>query len=172
MANRFGIFYDDKTGKAYTDNTFQTEYIPKTHRNPKTPVHAKMFKQDREKAAAKRKKDYDKQKKEAMKKFVEGGCGHANIMDFIEPNSAIEDWRNCNALLTDEKEQYPYTQKSIDGDYLLMRRSSTLIPRRVLMVMTTTTKTLRKVLILKGCKHCPRLQVQAFVLIVKIILIT
>ena len=116
MANRFGIFYDNKTGKAYTDNTFQTEYIPKTHRNPKTPVHAKMFEQDRERAAAKRKKDSDKQKKEAMKKYVEGGCGHANIFDFIEPNSAIEDWRNRNALLTNEKEQYPYTQNSTDGD--------------------------------------------------------
>ena len=42
MVNRFGMFYDEKTGKSYTTNTFEEEYIPQAHWNPKTPIHAKM----------------------------------------------------------------------------------------------------------------------------------
>ena len=82
MADRFGMFYDSKTGKAYTDNTFQTEYIPKAHRNPKTPVHAKMYQQDRERAAAKRKKESDKEKKQSKKQWIENGCGHASMLSY------------------------------------------------------------------------------------------
>ena len=56
MANRFGMFYDEKTGKSYTSSDFKEEYIPQAHRNPKTPVHAKMYEESRERTAVKRKK--------------------------------------------------------------------------------------------------------------------
>ena len=63
MANRFGMFYDEKTGKSYTSTNFSQEYIPLAHRNPKTPVHAKMYKESRAKIDSKRKKESDKAQK-------------------------------------------------------------------------------------------------------------
>ena len=82
MASRFGMFYDEKTGKSYTDSSFQHEYIPKSHHHPKTPVHARAFEQDRKRSAGKRKKQHDKENKEKKKHWKENGCGHKNIKMF------------------------------------------------------------------------------------------
>ena len=83
MANRFGMFYNEADGKAYTTDNFTEEYIPMSHRNPKTPVHARCYEEDRERAALKRKKDSEKKEKESKKKWVEKGCGHSSMFNFV-----------------------------------------------------------------------------------------
>ena len=82
MASRFGMFYDENTGKSYTDSSFQHEYIPKSHRQPKTPVHARAYEQDRKRSAMKRKKQHDKETKEQRKQWKDNGCGHTKIKKF------------------------------------------------------------------------------------------
>ena len=57
MANRFGMFYDEKTGRSFTSTNFSQEYIPKAHRNPRSVVHTEMYAESRKKSAAKRKKE-------------------------------------------------------------------------------------------------------------------
>ena len=48
MANRFGMFYEKKTGRSYTSTNFSQEYIPLAHCNSKTPVHVRMYKESRD----------------------------------------------------------------------------------------------------------------------------
>ena len=115
MANRFGMFYDETTGKAYTDNTFETEYIPKAHCHPKTPVHAKMHQQDRDRAALKRKKEFKKQKKESKKKWEQDGCGHASMYSFtfVDTKTEVKKESEKAAPVTVEKKSFTqFTQDS------------------------------------------------------------
>ena len=79
MASKFGMFYDEKTGKSYTDASFTHEYIPRAHRAPKTPVHARAYEQDCERSAAKRMKQQDKKDKDRKKQWVKEGCGDQKI---------------------------------------------------------------------------------------------
>ena len=116
MANRFGIFYNDKDGKAYTTNTFEEEYVPMSHRNPKTPVHAQCFQHDRDRAALKRKKDSEKKEKESKKKWVNQGCGHASMFGYLsvdENGNRIPHQRQPPNPVTSEKlDQKPESVKS------------------------------------------------------------
>ena len=110
MASKFGMFYDEQTGKSYTDNTFTTEYIPKSHRNPKTPLHARMYSQDCEQAAAKRKAESDKQKKESKKQWIKDGCGHVSMLSytFVDTKPA--------AVAKEKPSSKPFTQYSQSSD--------------------------------------------------------
>ena len=104
MANRFGMFYDKKTGKSYTSTNFSQEYIPLAHCNPKTPVHAKMYEQSREKIAKKRKKESEKAKKEAKKQWVENDCRHKNLRNSSHGNGltpqSLFQWQLKRNLMT------------------------------------------------------------------------
>ena len=114
MANRFGMFYNEKDGKSYTTNNFVKEYIPMSHRNPKTPIHARCFEQDRERAALKRKKDSEKKEKESKKKWVEVGCGHANLFSFVNSEESKHVSHNLPNPVTSKKEIQ--TQHSASSD--------------------------------------------------------
>ena len=82
MANWYVMFYDEKSGKSYTTNTFKEEYAPKAHCDPKTPIHTKMSAESCERVAMKRKKDSAKVRKEQKKKWVQEGCGHGSKLDY------------------------------------------------------------------------------------------
>ena len=88
MANCFGMFYDKKTGKSYTSTTFSQEYIPQAHQNPKTPIHAKMYAESRERTALKRKKERKKESEkaaeEAKKQYIKEGSGHKKIVELFK----------------------------------------------------------------------------------------
>ena len=71
MANRYGLVYDPNfqpKNRHRDDN-----YIPQAHRNPKTPVHALVYEQNRERALA--------TKRKAEKKA--SGCGHKSLFAFV-----------------------------------------------------------------------------------------
>ena len=59
------------------------DYIPQAHRNPKTPVHAKVYEANRARATEKRRKEDEKAENERKKQFVANGSGHRNLFDFV-----------------------------------------------------------------------------------------
>ena len=77
------MFYDKKTGRSYTTSNVSQEYIPKSHQNPKTPVHAQAFKEDRKRSAMKRKKQSEQEARESKKQWVRNGSGHDNLFNFF-----------------------------------------------------------------------------------------
>ena len=83
MANVFGMYYDPVTGKESQKCTFDIEYIPKAQRDPRTPIHAMEFEKTRNKLSTKRKKQQAKEERHRKKQFIENGCGHSSILDFV-----------------------------------------------------------------------------------------
>ena len=105
MANRFGMFYDKKTGKSYTSSSFSQEYIPKAHSNTRSSVHAAMYEESRKKIAVKRKKESDKEtrEKKKKKKWVEAGCGHRNLKDMFNCTHSHLNLSDRSVPVTTEK---------------------------------------------------------------------
>lgn len=99
------FFTTKKDRKSYTTNTFEEEYIPMSHRHPKTPIHKKCYEQDCKHAAVKRKNKSEKKEEDAKKKWIKGGYGHANIRSWQQPNLPNP--------VTDEKP--PLTQNSYNS---------------------------------------------------------